>query len=114
VGIVPGGATRAASVQAALDALDDVDVVLVHDAARPLVTTAIVERCIVAASAGDGAVVGWPASDTLKVVDGERAVQSTPDRTRIWHAQTPQGFPREPLEGAHAAWAGREGTADGA
>jgi 2-C-methyl-D-erythritol 4-phosphate cytidylyltransferase len=112
VGIVPGGATRSASVKAALDALGDVDVVLVHDAARPLVTTAIIERCIAATAAGDGAVAGWPASDTLKVVDAERRVQATPDRTRIWHAQTPQAFPAELLRRAYAAWDAREATDD--
>jgi 2-C-methyl-D-erythritol 4-phosphate cytidylyltransferase len=112
VAVVAGGSTRSASVKAALDALGDVDVVLVHDAARPLVTPAIVERCIDAAARGDGAVAGWPASDTLKEVDGERRVRATPDRTRIWHAQTPQAFPAELLRRAYAAWDGGDAPDD--
>jgi 2-C-methyl-D-erythritol 4-phosphate cytidylyltransferase len=112
IAIVSGGASRAASVRAALDALGDVDIVLVHDAARPLVTTEIIGRCIEAAARGDGAVAGWPASDTLKEVDAERRVRATPDRTRIWHAQTPQAFPASLLRRAYTAWDGSEATDD--
>jgi 2-C-methyl-D-erythritol 4-phosphate cytidylyltransferase len=112
VTVVPGGATRAHSVKAALDALGDVDVVLVHDAARPLVTEAIITRCIDAVSNGDGAVAGWPASDTLKQVDGDRRVVATPDRSKLWHAQTPQAFPAALLRRAYAAWDGADATDD--
>lgn len=111
--IVPGGATRAASVKAALDALPpDVDVVLVHDAARPLVTRDILDRCIDAAARGEAVVAGWPASDTLKQVDAAGRVIGTPDRSRIWHAQTPQAFPLELLRRAYEAWDGAEATDD--
>ena len=112
--LVAGGNSRAASVRAALEALPDVDVVLVHDAARPLVTHAIIDRCIGAVGTGRGAVAGWPASDTLKEVDDDGRVLATPDRSRIWHAQTPQAFPAELLRRAYAAWDGREVTDDGA
>jgi 2-C-methyl-D-erythritol 4-phosphate cytidylyltransferase len=112
VRIVPGGATRTHSVKAALDALGDVDVVLVHDAARPLVTEAIITRCIEAVADGDGAVAGWPASDTLKQVDGDRRVVATPDRSKLWHAQTPQAFPAALLRRAYAAWDGADATDD--
>jgi 2-C-methyl-D-erythritol 4-phosphate cytidylyltransferase len=112
VAVVPGGATRAHSVKAALDALGDVDVVLVHDAARPLVTEAIITRCIEAVAGGDGAVAGWPASDTLKQVDGDRRVVATPDRSKLWHAQTPQAFPAALLRRAYAAWDGADATDD--
>jgi 2-C-methyl-D-erythritol 4-phosphate cytidylyltransferase len=112
--LVAGGTSRAASVRAALEALPDVDVVLVHDAARPLVTHAIIDRCIGAVGTGTGAVAGWPASDTLKEVDDDRRVLATPDRSRLWHAQTPQAFPAELLRRAYAAWDGREVTDDGA
>ncbi|MSR35195.1 MAG: 2-C-methyl-D-erythritol 4-phosphate cytidylyltransferase [Gemmatimonadetes bacterium] len=114
VRVVAGGGTRAESVRAALDALGDVDVVLVHDAARPLVTAAAIQRCIDAAARGEGAVAGWPASDTLKEVDEDRFVRATPDRSRIWHAQTPQAFPAELLRRAYAAWDGIEATDDAA
>ncbi|MDT8368740.1 MAG: 2-C-methyl-D-erythritol 4-phosphate cytidylyltransferase [Longimicrobiales bacterium] len=94
---VAGGATRAASVAAAVRALpDELDVILVHDAARPLVDAASIDRCVRAAAGGVGAVVGLPVVDTLKEVEetgaGPRIV-GTPDRSRLWHAQTPQGFP---------------------
>lgn len=113
VGVVPGGSTRTASVKGALDALPgDVDVVLVHDAARPLVTGAILDRCIEAAARGDAAVAGWPASDTLKQVDEERRVVGTPDRARVWHAQTPQAFPIDQLRRAYERWDGAEATDD--
>lgn len=111
--VVAGGDNRADSVRAALEALPDVDVVLVHDAARPLVTRAIIDRCIGAVGTGIGAVAGWPASDTLKEVDDDLRVLATPDRSRIWHAQTPQAFPAELLRHAYAAWDGREATDDG-
>jgi 2-C-methyl-D-erythritol 4-phosphate cytidylyltransferase len=103
VGVVSGGATRSASVFAALRALPpEIDVVLVHDAARPLVTRELVERCIRGVGEGVGAVVGVPASDTLKAVGSESWVAETPDRKGLWHAQTPQGFPRSLLERAYA------------
>lgn len=94
VEVVAGGSTRALSVARAVAALpDDVDVVLVHDAARPLVSDAVVGRVVEAASRGVGAVAGLPATDTVKVVDDEGRIVDTPDRDRIWLAQTPQGFP---------------------
>jgi 2-C-methyl-D-erythritol 4-phosphate cytidylyltransferase len=100
--LVAGGATRLLSVQSALSALDPaVRFVLVHDAARPLVTRAIIDRCLEVARTGSGAAAGWPAVDTLKQTDGDGWVESTPDRDRFWHAQTPQGFPREALVEAY-------------
>jgi 2-C-methyl-D-erythritol 4-phosphate cytidylyltransferase len=116
IACVAGGQTRTASVRAALAALPEVDVVLVHDAARPLVTRAILDRCIAAVAGGGavGAVAGWPASDTLKQVDDDGRVVGTPDRRRIWHAQTPQAFPRALLERAYAAWDGTDASDDAA
>ncbi len=101
VRVVAGGETRSDSVANAVEALPDgVEVILVHDAARPLTTVGTVERCIQVASRGEGAVAGWPATDTLKEVDGDHRILRTPDRSRIWHAQTPQGFPAAVLRGA--------------
>jgi 2-C-methyl-D-erythritol 4-phosphate cytidylyltransferase len=98
VRLVPGGATRLHSVRAALAALrPGVEVILVHDAARPLVTREIIDRCVQAAEEGEGGVAGWPAVDTMKEVDGLGRVLSTPDRDVLWQAQTPQAFPRIPL-----------------
>jgi 2-C-methyl-D-erythritol 4-phosphate cytidylyltransferase len=101
--VVAGGATRSDSVARAVDALPpSVDVILVHDGARPLVTRDTVLRCIRVAAGGEGAVAGWPATDTLKEVDDQGRIVRTPDRARVWHAQTPQGFPAEVLRAALA------------
>jgi 2-C-methyl-D-erythritol 4-phosphate cytidylyltransferase len=101
VRIVAGGATRSDSVAQAVEMLPlDVDVIVVHDAARPLVTSGAVDRCVAAAARGVGAVAGWPATDTLKEVDEDGRIIRTPDRSRVWHAQTPQGFPAEALRSA--------------
>jgi len=101
--IVAGGATRAESVRFALAALPgDVDVVAVHDAARPLVTPELVARCIDVAAGGEGAVAGCPAVDTMKEVGPDGRVEGTPDRRRLWHAQTPQVFPADALRKAYA------------
>ncbi len=103
VRVVAGGATRSESVRAGLDALpDSVSVVVVHDGARPLVTAGTVARCIELAREGRGAVAGCPATDTMKEVDAEGRVVSTPERSRLWHAQTPQAFPRQVLLDAYS------------
>ncbi len=103
IAVVAGGATRSDSVAAAVGRLpEDLQVILVHDAARPLATAGAVDRCVAAAAAGQGAVAGWPATDTLKEVDGDGRIVRTPDRSKVWHAQTPQGFPADVLRSALA------------
>lgn len=107
VHVVAGGDTRTDSVRAALVALpDDLDVIAVHDAARPLITAEVVARCIDLASEGSGAVAGCPAVDTLKEVTSDHTVVATPDRARFWHAHTPQVFPADMLRHAYEASAG--------
>ncbi|MGD8319372.1 MAG: 2-C-methyl-D-erythritol 4-phosphate cytidylyltransferase [Gemmatimonadota bacterium] len=104
IGVVAGGPTRAHSVRNALDALPaDLQVIAVHDAARPLVAAEVVSRCIDLAAVGKGAVAGCPAVDTMKEVDAGGYVVSTPDRAALWHAHTPQVFPAEALRRAYAA-----------
>jgi 2-C-methyl-D-erythritol 4-phosphate cytidylyltransferase len=101
---VHGGERRSHSVRAALGAArPDADVVLVHDAARPLVTPAIVEDCLGALAAGDcdAAIAAAPVADTIKEADGTR-VRRTLDRSTLWAVQTPQAFRREVLERALA------------
>lgn len=112
--VVAGGHTRTESVRRALAALpDDLDVIVVHDAARPLLTGALVDACVQVALGGEGAVAGCPAVDTVKEVDGEARVVGTPDRSRLWYAHTPQAFPAVLLREAYAR-AGAEGTDDSA
>lgn len=100
--VVVGGATRTDSVRNALAALPgDVDVIAVHDAARPFVTDDVVRRCFDLAALGVGAVAGTPAVDTIKRVDGGGEVVDTPPRDTLWHAQTPQVFPAGALHQAY-------------
>jgi 2-C-methyl-D-erythritol 4-phosphate cytidylyltransferase len=90
---VPGGDTRAGSVRAALaEVPDDATVVLVHDAARPLLAEDVIERLLTTLNEGwDGVVPGLPISDTVKRVDGDQVVE-TVDRDALVISQTPQAF----------------------
>jgi 2-C-methyl-D-erythritol 4-phosphate cytidylyltransferase len=103
VASVTGGPTRADSVRAALaEVADDALVALVHDAARPLLDDAVVERVLAPLSEGwDGVVPGLPLADTVKRVDGE-AVVETVDRTGLVAVQTPQAFLLPVLRRAYA------------
>ncbi|HKG93494.1 MAG TPA: 2-C-methyl-D-erythritol 4-phosphate cytidylyltransferase [Gemmatimonadaceae bacterium] len=99
-----GGRERTESVANGLEELPDAcRVVLVHDAARPLVGDETIARVIEQARRGRGAVAALPVVDTLKEVGEDGAVLRTVPRDRLWRAQTPQGFPRQMLEEAHAA-----------
>jgi 2-C-methyl-D-erythritol 4-phosphate cytidylyltransferase len=102
--VVAGGASRQASVGACLAALpDDVDVVLVHDAARPFAPPAFIDSVAAAVRAGADAVLPvLPIVDTVKEVHGD-LVTGTVDRGALRAAQTPQGFRRAVLAAAHAA-----------
>ncbi len=106
--IATGGATRAASVQAGLQAVaEGIDKVLIHDAARPLVSDALIDRVLAALDTHIGAAPALPVTDTLwQGVDG--AVQGVQDRAALYRAQTPQGFHIAPLLAAHAAGTGQE------
>ena len=103
--VVSGGETRQDSVARALLALPlDVEVVLVHDAARPLAPTALVDAVAAAVHAGADAVVpALPVADTIKRIDEAGAVIETVDRSVLRAVQTPQGFRRDLLTEAHAA-----------
>ncbi|HWC22215.1 MAG TPA: 2-C-methyl-D-erythritol 4-phosphate cytidylyltransferase [Flexivirga sp.] len=104
VRVIPGGAERTDSVAAGLAALpDDVDIVLVHDAARALAPPSLFDAVAEAVARGADAVVpGLPVTDTIKQVDAAGAVVQTPDRSTLRAVQTPQGFQRAALEAAHA------------
>jgi len=91
--VVTGGASRSESVREALaEVADDAAVVLVHDAARPLLPDEVIERVLAPLSEGwDGVVPGLPVSDTVKRVEGDRVVETLP-RGELVAVQTPQAF----------------------
>ncbi len=102
--LVTGGATRAESVRAGIAAVPvDADVIVVHDAARPLASLALFDAVIDAVTIGgaDGAVPGVPLSDTIKAVDENGHVTSTLDRRTLVAVQTPQAFRADALRRAH-------------
>lgn len=100
-GIVAGGATRQASVHAALSAvLPAPQLVLVHDGARPFLTLDVVDRVIAASHHGVSAIAAVPVQDTIKQSQGS-AVERTIERASLWAAQTPQVFPYDVLVAAH-------------
>jgi 2-C-methyl-D-erythritol 4-phosphate cytidylyltransferase len=102
VSLVVGGAERSDSVRNGLEALPaDVDTVVIHDAARPLVSRELIERVIALARSGTGAIAALPATDTIHVVDDQGRIVQTPERAVLWQAQTPQAFPRAVIESAH-------------
>jgi 2-C-methyl-D-erythritol 4-phosphate cytidylyltransferase len=102
VHVVAGGEERGDSVLAGLEALpDSTEIVLIHDAARPLVTRELVARAIAAAEQGRSAVIGVPVTDTIQEVDRNGRILATPERERLWQAQTPQAFPRDVIMTAY-------------
>lgn len=111
--VVDGGATRTASVRACLGVLPaSVQVVLVHDAARPLVPATLVDAVVAAVEDGADAVVpGQLVPDTVKQVDGD-LVLATVDRSALRAVQTPQGFRRTVLDAAYAAYSDAVTTDD--
>jgi 2-C-methyl-D-erythritol 4-phosphate cytidylyltransferase / 2-C-methyl-D-erythritol 2,4-cyclodiphosphate synthase len=113
-----GGATRQASVRAGLEALAPhaPDIVLVHDAARPFASRALIARAIEAARATGAAVPGLPLTDTVKAIDAQGVVQHTLERGALRTIQTPQGFAFVPLLDAHrrAQAQGRDNFTDDA
>ena len=101
---VAGGPTRAESVRCGLAAVPDgAEVIVVHDAARPLASPALFEAVIEAVNRedADGAVPGVPPSDTIKTVDGAGNVTGTPPRSTLVAVQTPQAFRADVLRRAH-------------
>ena len=97
-----GGRTRSESVANGLDDLpDEAQIVLVHDAARPLVGMETIDRVVEAVRAGTPAIAALPVVDTLKETTEDGTIVRTVDRTSLWRAQTPQGFPRTLLVEAH-------------
>jgi 2-C-methyl-D-erythritol 4-phosphate cytidylyltransferase len=98
---VRGGESRSASVRNAVEAAPEASTFVVHDAARPLVTRELVERCVAALQPGiDGAIAAIPMTDTVKEVAPEGRVLRTLDRSALWAIQTPQVFKADILRRA--------------
>ncbi len=98
-----GGDTRQDSVSRGLAALPaGAEGVLIHDGARCLVEPELLERCVEAVAGGAAVIAATPVTDTIKQVDGSGTITATPDRSALWAAQTPQGFPVAQLREAHA------------
>ncbi len=98
-----GGDSRQESVRRGLEALPaEAEGVLIHDGARALVEPVLLERCAAAVAAGRAVIAAAPVTDTIKQVDAAGTIIATPDRSQLWAAQTPQGFPVGDLRQAHA------------
>jgi 2-C-methyl-D-erythritol 4-phosphate cytidylyltransferase len=111
--VVTGGKQRADSVLAALRALPDIiDAVVIHDAARPLITGDLIDAVLREVQSGRSATAAMPVTDTLHGVNGQNEIDATPDRARFWRAQTPQAFPRDVLEHAFQASADASSSTD--
>lgn len=107
---VTGGATRRDSVIAGLNAID-AEIVLIHDAARPFLPAAVIDRLLAALETSDGAIPALPVADTLAM--GDALLGDTVPRDGLWRVQTPQTFRRAPILAAHQAWEpAREATDD--
>ncbi len=93
--VIQGGKERYESVWNALALLKEQSgdgYVFIHDGARPFISQDIIERAFAAAEACGASVVGMPVKDTIKVVDAEACILESPERSRLWQAQTPQVF----------------------
>ncbi|MDJ0797688.1 MAG: 2-C-methyl-D-erythritol 4-phosphate cytidylyltransferase [Calothrix sp. MO_167.B12] len=102
VEFIKGGFTRQESVYNGLRALPaDAKKVLIHDGARCLATPNLFDRCAAALNNCAGLIAAVPVKDTIKVVDQSGIIQSTPDRSQLWAAQTPQGFEVNLLKQCH-------------
>jgi 2-C-methyl-D-erythritol 4-phosphate cytidylyltransferase len=91
-GWVEGGPSRSASVRNALSAVPDATVVVIHDAARPLVTAGLVRECLESLDGVDGVIAATRMSDTVHVASSDLLISESPDRSTLWAAQTPQVF----------------------
>lgn len=115
--LVSGGAERGDSVRRALATVPvAIDVVVVHDAARPLVTVDLIRRALAAAAEGRSVIAAVPVTDTIQQIDDAGRIVATPARSGLRAAQTPQAFPRAVLVDAYAqaAAAGIAATDDAA
>ena len=110
--LIPGGAERADSVRAGLSACSNAaTIILIHDAARPLISVRDIDRVIAAAKRHGAAILAEPVIDTIKLAK-DFAIGRTIDRAHLWKAQTPQGFTRDLIFKAHCGKLARQATDD--
>ncbi len=101
--LIEGGKTRQESVYQGLQALpEEAERVLIHDGARCLATPSLFERCSEELNTCQGLIAAMPVKDTIKIVGDEKTVVATPDRNKLWAAQTPQAFEVKLLKNCHA------------
>ena len=113
--LVDGGRTRQESVRLGMEALDDkFDPILIHDAARPLITAEIISLCLEGAADCGACIPAHPVAGTVKAVSSEMNVVETVDRATLWESQTPQAFRSSLIREAHrrALDTGLKGTDD--
>ncbi|WEK46989.1 MAG: bifunctional 2-C-methyl-D-erythritol 4-phosphate cytidylyltransferase/2-C-methyl-D-erythritol 2,4-cyclodiphosphate synthase [Candidatus Andeanibacterium colombiense] len=113
VQLVIGGPTRQASVRIALESLEQPALVLIHDAARPILPPAVIERLLAALEDHAGAIPALPVVDSLAVAEGALMTGSAP-RERLRRVQTPQAFRFPEIFAAHRAWSGEPTAGDDA
>ena len=100
--VLEGGTERQFSIQNALNEVSlGIDLVAVHDAVRPFINSYLIKDCADKAFEMGGAMIAVPAKDTVKVISKDGFVKSTPDRSTLWQAQTPQIFKTEILKEAY-------------
>ena len=103
VQLIQGGDTRQESVYNGLEALpNEAERVLIHDGARCLATPELFDRCGAALTKCQGLIAAIPLKDTIKIVNEQKIITDTPDRSNLWAAQTPQGFKVELLKRCHS------------
>ncbi len=111
--IVCGGATRQESVYSGLKEVgDDIDIVAIHDGARPMIDADTITKCINAAYEHGAAAAGVKMKDTVKVVDEAGFIEYTADREKLWQVQTPQVFKKDIICSLHANAADNSATDD--
>lgn len=99
--VVEGGAERYDSVFQAINSIREAEYVLIHDGARPLITTAKINEVVHQVEIHGACLVGIPVKDTIKIVDENGFIKNTPNRETMWSAQTPQAFAYDMIRKAY-------------
>lgn len=99
--VIEGGKERYDSVYQALLKIDYTDYVLIHDGARPFISSSLINEFAEAVKESGACIVAAPVKDTIKVVDSNGWITDTPDRECMWQAQTPQGFEYQAIRKAY-------------